>query len=171
VDAQAGCDVADGVEGVIVGDDLDAVAGTGVAQPDSGGDTDAQVTPILDSGGRRTVNELRAVSRAESGALVADDSPVADGEEIGSRLAVVDGEVFEDAGDMLRAAAVLDVEENGPTRQRSLPIGSKRESVKGAHPPADSVALSAGLARLICDDGSPWACRVSPTSALSEREC
>ena len=88
------------------------------------------------------MNELCAVSREESSALVADHSPIANGEEIGSRLPVVDSEVLEDAGDVLRAAAVLDVEENGPTRQRSLPIGSKRESVRCAHPPADSVALS-----------------------------
>jgi len=64
------------------------------------------------------VNEPRAVSREEMSALVADDSPVADGDEVGSHVAVVDGQVLEDAADVLRAAAVLDVEENSPTRRR-----------------------------------------------------
>jgi hypothetical protein len=140
LDAQAGRHVADGVEGAIVGDDLDAVAGTGVAQPNSGGGTDAQVTPILDSGGLRAVNELRAVPREESSALVADHSPIADGEKLGARLAVVDGEVFEHTGDVLGATAVLDVEKNRP--MRSGPIGPMRGSVRSAHPSVNSVALS-----------------------------
>src|SRR5262249_34548086 len=80
---QAGGDITDGVEGLIVGDDLELVPGAGAREPAAGGYRDAQVAPVPDPDGRRAVHQLRTSTREQPRGLVTDDPPVADGDQLG----------------------------------------------------------------------------------------
>jgi len=112
------------------------------------------------------VNELRAVPREESSAFVTDDPPIADGEEVGSCVDVVDGKVLEDAGDVLRAAAVLDVEEDGPARRRSH--GQYHvESVAPFHGPYALPFFKIATSRTLMSGGRPSARRSAMVRSVS----
>src|SRR6266478_4888763 len=65
-DAEAGRDVADGVEGTVVRYDLNHVARARGGQPHSGGHRDAEVAPVAHSHGGRAVHEVGAVPGEES---------------------------------------------------------------------------------------------------------
>ena len=128
--AETGGHVADRVEGAIVGDDLDHVSGPRARQPHTRRHGDAQVTPVAHADGRCAVHERRAVTREQAGRVVTDDAPVADGEELRAPAGAVDREMREHPRDVLRAARVLDVEEDGPPargrrRRRRDPRGKR----------------------------------------------
>ena len=124
-DAEAGRDVADGIEGAVVRDDLDDVAGARGGQPHPGGHRDAEVAPVAHPHGGRTVHEVGPVAGEEPRGVMADHPPVADGDEVGAPAHAVDGEVLDHPRDVGGAARVLDVEEDramgggkGPVRRR-----------------------------------------------------
>jgi len=68
------------------------------------------------------VHQVGAVAREQPSRVVPDDSPVPDGEELGLAPHPVDGEVIDHARDVLRAAGVLHVEEDGPPGRGQRPF-------------------------------------------------
>ena len=100
------------VEGAIVGDDLDQVAGPGAAEPDPRAHRDAQVAPVLHAGGGRAVDELGAAPGEEPRAVGADDPPVADRDQVHAAVGAVDREMVEHPADVVGAARVLHVHED-----------------------------------------------------------
>ena len=72
------------------------------------------------------MDELSAVLREQARRVVADHAPVADRDELGAGGHAIDGEVLDDTGDVLGAARVLDVEENGAPAVRVRPLGGRR---------------------------------------------
>jgi len=129
--AEAGGDVPDRVEGAIVGDDLDHIAGPRAGQPDARGDRDAKVAPVSHAHGRRAVDQLGAVAREQPGGVVPDDAPVADGEELGAPVRAVHRQMRKHTRDVLRPARVLDVEEDGPPAGRHRALGRRRGDPRG----------------------------------------
>ncbi len=61
--ATAGRHIADGVERLIVGHDLEDVTGRRIAEPDAGRYGNSEIGPVLDARHRRTVDELGPRSR------------------------------------------------------------------------------------------------------------
>ena len=125
-DTEAGGYVADRIEGAVIGDDLENVSRPRGAQPHPGGHRDPQIAPVLHSRRWRAVQELGAVSAQQTGRVVADDTPVADGDEIGPAVDTIDGKVVDDPCDVLRAARVLDIEEDGAPTGRKGTLGLGR---------------------------------------------
>jgi hypothetical protein len=116
--AMPGGDVADGVERLVVGDDLENVARSRLAEPDAGGHGDPQIRPILDARGGRAVDELRAAAGEELGRLVADDAPVPHCDDPRAPDARIEPEIGQHAADVLGATGVLDVEDDEATMWR-----------------------------------------------------
>ena len=146
-DAQASRHVADRVKGPVVGDDLHHVARPGAGQPHAGGDGDPQIAPVADAHRGSAVDELRAMAGQKAGGIEPDDLPVADGEEVGAAPHPIDGEMVDDAGDVLGPARVLDVEEDRATGGRHRPIGLWRERA------GDELALRLSDDELRADGG------------------
>src|SRR5438034_373934 len=121
IDAAARSHIADRIEGLVIRDDVEHIAGPRARQPDARRDRDAEIAPVLHPEGRRGMHQLRPVARQQAGGLVADHAPVADRHE--ARL-VVEGtepQVLEHARDVLHAARVLDVEDDGAPHRRRAP--------------------------------------------------
>src|SRR6185503_15302997 len=111
--AEARRDVTDGVERLVVGDDVDLVARPRPGEPDAGGDGDAEVAPVADPDRGGAVYALRAALRQDARRLVADDPPVADGDQVETDGDAVERQVAQHALDVLGTARILDVEEDG----------------------------------------------------------
>ena len=126
-DPEARRDVTDRVERAIVGHELDDVARARGGQPHAGGHGDPQIAPVPHADGRRAVDELRAVLREQARRVVADHAPVADREEVGAPAGAVHREMRQHTRDVLGAARVLHVEEDGPPagRQRPRRLGQR----------------------------------------------
>src|SRR5262249_13785939 len=89
-------------------------------------------------GGRRTVQELRAEAGEHAAGLVADHTPVADGEELGALLDVIDDESPDHPLDVRRVAGVLDVEEDRVAARGPKPFGRRGRNARGAEGLGDS---------------------------------
>src|SRR6266566_3629262 len=122
IDAAARSHIADRIEGLVIRDDVEHIAWPRARQPDARRDRDAEIAPVLHPEGRRGMHQLRPVARQQAGGLVADHAPVADRHE--ARLVVEDTEpqVLEHARDVLHAARVLDVEDDGAPHRRRAPL-------------------------------------------------
>ena len=131
-DPQAGGHVSDGVERPVVRHDLDEIAGPRGGQPDPRGDRDAQVAPVADARGRGAVDQVRAALREQPRRLVADHPPVGDGHELGPAVPGIDAEMVDDVRQVLRAAGVLDVQED-----RAPAGGARPLRLGGRHAPGE----------------------------------
>jgi hypothetical protein len=160
--AEAGRDVADGVERAIVGDDLDDVVGTGAGQPHPGRNGDPQVAPVADADGRRAMDELRAVTREQARGVVADHAPVADREELRAAPVSVHRQMSDHTGDVLGAARVLDVEEDGPPAHRQRPLGRRGCDASGKRRLGDRERDRRLAGRDFGDGSGRWWCRGRP---------
>jgi hypothetical protein len=116
--SKGGGDVSNCIERAIVGDEINMVTGARGPEPHADGGADPQVSPVLNASHWRTVEEPRSMVRQESRAFVAHDAPIADRDELRAGADVINGEALKDQGHVLRAAAILHIEENRPPRSR-----------------------------------------------------
>ncbi len=123
-DAEARRRVADGVERPIVRDDVETVTGRRPSEPHPRRHRDPEIAPIGDAGRGSAVHELRATLRQRPTELLADHPPVADRRELGG--AGLDLELVQHAQQIVLAAGVLDVDEDGAARQ-----GDRRRGTAG----------------------------------------
>src|SRR5204862_2576723 len=70
-------------------------------------------------------------TRQQAGRVVTDDAPVAAGEELRAPAGAVDREMREHPRDVLRAARVLDVEEDGPPARGQRRRRRRRRDPRG----------------------------------------
>ena len=124
-------DVAHRVEGAVVRHDLEYVARARPGEPHTRAHGDPEIAPVADAGGWRAVEELGAESGEHAPRLVTDHAPVADGDEFSARGQAIDGQVLDDARDVLGAARVLDVEEDGATLVGMRARGGRRWNARG----------------------------------------
>jgi hypothetical protein len=174
--AEARGDVADGVERLVVGDDVDHVAWPRAGEPDARGDGDTEVAPVADAGRRGAVHEVRAVLGEQARRLVSDHAPVPDRGEVGVDPDAVDHEVSQHVFDVLCATGVLDVEEDpaallgtGARRRRRRDARRKRRLRDHGHDGRDERRLDRKVregARL-----RPEARRFSPCACERETWC
>ena len=129
--AEARRHVADSVERAVVGHDLDHVARPRPGQPHAGGHRDPEIAPVAHADRRRAVHEPGAVARQQPRRVVTDHAPVADSEEVGTPAGAVHREVRQHARDVLGAARVLHVEEDGPPAGRQRPCRLGRRHARG----------------------------------------
>src|SRR5882724_12181964 len=124
IDAAARGHIAHRIEGLVIGDDVEHIAGPRARQPDARRDRDAEIAPVLHPEGRRGVHQLRPVPRQQTGGVVADHAPVADRHEARLPVEGAEPEVLEHTRDVLDAARVLDVEDDGAPHRRRAPVGT-----------------------------------------------
>ena len=104
--------VTDRVKRSIVGDDLGMSPGRAVPSHTPAA-TAMQIAPVLHATDGALCSNWAPCPSSRRGGVVTDHAPVAHGDEIGAAAQTIDGEVVDDAGDVLGAARVLDVEEDG----------------------------------------------------------
>jgi hypothetical protein len=112
LDPQARRDVPHGVERTVVGHDLDEISGAGRGQPDPGGNGDAKVAPVANARRWGAVDEVSPPRREQPGSLVTHHPPVCDSHELGPTVPGIDAQVVDHVRQVLRAARVLDVQED-----------------------------------------------------------
>src|SRR3989442_2351982 len=74
---------------------------------------------------------MRAVAGEEPPGVAADDAPVPDRDEVGSAALAIDRQVLDHPRDVLRAARVLDVEEDHAPGRRPRALGLRRRHALG----------------------------------------
>lgn len=78
-----GGNVADGVKGLVVADDLENVGGLRSAKPPTCIDRDPEIAPVFHTEDRGTVNQIGAGVREKPRRFCTDDAPVANRNEFG----------------------------------------------------------------------------------------
>ena len=131
-DPQAGGHVSHGVERPVVRHDLDEIAGPRGGQPDPRGDRDAEIAPVADARRRGAVDQMRATLREQPRRLVADHPPVRDRHELGAAVPGIHAEMVDHVRQVLRAAGVLDVQED-----RAPAGGARPLRFGGRHAPGE----------------------------------
>ncbi len=166
-------DVTDGVERLIVGDDVDHVPRPRTREPDAGGDGDPQIAPVAYAGRWRAVDEVRAVRCEETGRFVSDHAPIADRREVGVDPHPIDHQVVQHVFDVLRTTRVLDVEEDAapllgtrPRRRRGTDARRERGLGYDGHHRGEGNCARRRLGEGLLGRDLRWGCRPLRSSGL-----